>query len=677
MDLQFDIPPPAGLRLQTYYGQDFFGTQLGTQSGARNTLPNATFKLSSTSTTLIACVGEEGAGVGKEMAYILGTPLDGQQFLTPTPLKFKGVKMGCQVVGISSGRSHTVFLTSDWEVFTLGSGHFGQLGHGNDSYQVNPRPVKGVEMLMPRGYRAVGVTAGGNHTLVTCRGTDAVEDDDILMSFGFNSSGQCGVGTYANTLLQPQYVVGFEPKGAQNKGRLPPPLPTEGYVSAPSARNSASALQATSLAAGLSHTVCATNRGTVYSWGDGKFGKLGVSVIPPTGEEGREKSRSKKKREKACTPIPIRFPPGGNAGFYSVHAGNDFTFSVLYTDSELTCVKNVYSWGYGSEGNHALNNHLHLRTPRESSHVMGILGRCSKFDLQCRGSQVCLHAKGMNSVAGGGELYTWGCNDIGQTGHDVPSRREQLELPEVEGPPGGSVWEGRNFDSKHNIFYPKRVDLDSRLLEYFDGDEEAARGHAVDVVGASLGETNLFVVADVVRIEGGVRDVKRYEIVPPAGAKGGDEGGLEVDSKSQRKSSYSAGAGGGLGTIDILTTDLANPTKDTISQVCSWCRNGRTKEILEIIERGYDIDSRDVNGNSLLIICSQNGAANLARVLVKRGADVDGKNKLGNCALHYSMYFKHEEITNFLIKVGADDTSLNDEGLTPYEGLRRAELDEL
>ena len=112
------------------------------------------------------------------------------------------------------------------------------------------------------------------------------------------------------------------------------------------------------------------------------------SVIPPTGEEGREKSRSKKKREKACTPIPIRFPPGGNAGFYSVHAGNDFTFSVLYTDSELTCVKNVYSWGYGSEGNHALNNHLHLRTPRESSHVMGILGRCSKFDLQCRGSQV-------------------------------------------------------------------------------------------------------------------------------------------------------------------------------------------------------------------------------------------------------------------------------------------------
>ena len=96
MDLQFDIPPPAGLRIQTYYGQDFFGTQLCAKSGAGNTLPNATFKLSSTSTTLIACVGEEGAGVGKEMAYILGTPLDGQQFLTPTPLKVRGVKMGCQ-----------------------------------------------------------------------------------------------------------------------------------------------------------------------------------------------------------------------------------------------------------------------------------------------------------------------------------------------------------------------------------------------------------------------------------------------------------------------------------------------------------------------------------------------------------------------------------------------------
>lgn len=255
------------------------------------------------------------------------------------------------VVGISSGRSHTIFLTSESTVFTFGSGHFGQLGHGNDSYQVNPKEVKGVDILMPEYYKAVSVTAGGNHTLVTCRG-EGVEDDDVIMSFGFNSSGQCGVGTYSNTLLQPQYVVGFEPKGAKNRGRLPPPLPSDGYVPAPAnTGQSSTALRATSLTAGLSHTVCSTNRGTVYSWGDGKFGKLGVSVIPPTRDGGKGgESRGKKKRiEKACTPIPIRFPPRGNAGFYSVHAGGDFTFSVLYDDAELTCVRNVYSWGYGSE----------------------------------------------------------------------------------------------------------------------------------------------------------------------------------------------------------------------------------------------------------------------------------------------------------------------------------------
>lgn len=44
-----------------------------------------------------------------------------------------------------------------------------------------------------------------------------------------------------------------------------------------------------SVAAGLNFTVVSTDRGIVYSFGNGKGGKLGVSKIPPTGN--REKSR--------------------------------------------------------------------------------------------------------------------------------------------------------------------------------------------------------------------------------------------------------------------------------------------------------------------------------------------------------------------------------------------------
>ena len=36
-------------------------------------------------------------------------------------------------------------------------------------------------------------------------------EGDVLLSFGFNSSGQCGIGSYYNTVMDPTFVHGFEP----------------------------------------------------------------------------------------------------------------------------------------------------------------------------------------------------------------------------------------------------------------------------------------------------------------------------------------------------------------------------------------------------------------------------------------------------------------------------------
>jgi alpha-tubulin suppressor-like RCC1 family protein len=256
--------------------------------------------MSVTSTALIMCVADID-----NLAEVKGTPLDGSQYLSSSPLKFKNVSMGCTVAAVSSGRNHTVFLTSDSGVWTYGSGHFGQLGHGNDSFQVCPRVVKGVKTLMPEGYRATGVCAGGNHTVVTCskinddfHGGDAESGADVLLAFGFNSKGQCGTGDYTNTVMQPNYVVGFSPPGTKGASRLPPPLPAaEGSTFEGALPPSGRALTVMSVAAGVAHTVVATSRGTVYSFGDGKLGKLGVSVIPPTGVDNG-KALSRKKRDK-------------------------------------------------------------------------------------------------------------------------------------------------------------------------------------------------------------------------------------------------------------------------------------------------------------------------------------------------------------------------------------------
>ena len=79
------------------------------------------------------------------------------------------------------------------------------------------------------------------------------------------------------------------------------------------------------------------------------------------------------------------------------------------------------------------------------------------------------------------------------------------------------------------------------------------------------------------------------------------------------------------------------------------------KELTEIIERGYSLDSADKHGNTLLLVAAQSGYLGLLQLLLKRGAEVNAQNKLGNTPLHYSMHFKHEECTQVLLKRGADD----------------------
>ena len=89
------------------------------------------------------------------------------------------------------------------------------------------------------------------------------------------------------------------------------------------------------------------------------------------------------------------------------------------------------------------------------------------------------------------------------------------------------------------------------------------------------------------------------------------------------------------------------------------------------------MDSADKHGNTLLLVAAQSGYLGLLQLLLKRGAEVNAQNKLGNTPLHYSMHFKHEECTQVLLKRGADDLVVNGEGLTPYEGLRKADVDAL
>ena len=107
-----------------------------------------------------------------------------------------------------------------------------------------------------------------------------------------------------------------------------------------------------------------------------------------------------------------------------------------------------------------------------------------------------------------------------------------------------------------------------------------------------------------------------------------------------------------------------------LTTVFSQCRHGRLKRIEESLRLGFDINSEDEKGNSLLLVACQNGHRKMLDLLLNRGASIDHQNVQGCTALHYALaYDQTGELAEFLIEKGADDSLENVLGLSAYDGI--------
>lgn len=127
-------------------------------------------------------------------------------------------------------------------MYTCGLNEHGQLGHSHDAgYVPILRPVSG----LPQHDRVVAVSAGHHHTV-------CVTDGGELWAWGRNDASQCGLGTDAPSVVRlPAWISSASPGAPGNHGAI------------------------VSVAAGPRHNLAVTDRGAVYTWGDGKEGVLG------------------------------------------------------------------------------------------------------------------------------------------------------------------------------------------------------------------------------------------------------------------------------------------------------------------------------------------------------------------------------------------------------------------
>ncbi|XP_028062174.1 ultraviolet-B receptor UVR8 isoform X1 [Camellia sinensis] len=138
------------------------------------------------------------------------------------------------LTGISCGGAHTLFLTETGCVYATGLNDFGQLGISDDkSYTIEPLKVS----RLPK--EIIKVSAGYHHS-------SAITGDGELYMWGKNSNGQLGLGKKAAKV-----------------------------VTAPRKVECLTGVTIKMAALGCEHSIAVTDKGEALSWGGGGSGRLG------------------------------------------------------------------------------------------------------------------------------------------------------------------------------------------------------------------------------------------------------------------------------------------------------------------------------------------------------------------------------------------------------------------
>jgi ankyrin repeat protein len=88
--------------------------------------------------------------------------------------------------------------------------------------------------------------------------------------------------------------------------------------------------------------------------------------------------------------------------------------------------------------------------------------------------------------------------------------------------------------------------------------------------------------------------------------------------------------------------------------------------VQSLLDKGADVNARDEDGNSALIIAISFGNTDVAEMLLRRGADVNARNESEETALmaSASTYFYNPSIVKMLLDRGADINASAEDGVT-------------
>lgn len=273
----------------------------------------------------------------------------------------------------------------------------GKLGHGAEIGRAAPCVVEDLV-----GHRVVQVACGSRHTVALCVDPEGLTKSTTeVYTWGDKGNGVCGHG---------------DTHGHQYKPRL------------------ISSLQGQSVkqicACGF-HSACVTDDGSVFTWGDGKFGRLG---------HGNEENQNIPKRVLTLSypSLRVQHHPatataaaanegGGTAGAPAASASSSAPAAAAeelvprysglrckvkqvkcggFHTAAITEAGQILTWGGGEHGQLGHGNHDNQVSPC----LVAVLKDVTIRQISCGWSHTV-------ALADSGSLFTWGNGDHGKLGH--------------------------------------------------------------------------------------------------------------------------------------------------------------------------------------------------------------------------------------------------------------------
>lgn len=306
-----------------------------------------------------------------------------------------------QLVG---GEQTLMAVTPDGKVYATGYGAGGRLGIGGTDTVLTPTLIDTLQTVF---IKKVAVNSGGKHCL-------ALSADGEVYSWGEGEDGQLGHGNKSMCdrpcvieALHGKNVVDIACGGAHSaaitasgelytwgKGRY-------GRLGHGDSENQLKPKLVEALlgnrvfdvacGSGDAQTLCITEDDNVWSWGDGDYGKLGRG-----GSDG-------------CK-VPLKIESLAGLGVIKVECGSQFSVALTRSGS-------VYTWGKGDYHRLGHGTDDHVRRPKKVAALQG-----KKIICIATGSLHCV------ACSDQGEVFTWGDNDEGQLGDGTTNAIQKPRL---------------------------------------------------------------------------------------------------------------------------------------------------------------------------------------------------------------------------------------------------------